>query len=778
MSDIFGYPTRKFSESQKFFVADPATGTTSLVLGSDLVDYITPSINSVKTETTRAAAENVDYGTGTFVATAGGSTIGDGGGGLFLVVASGEGDFTMMNGNELLSITGGEVTLNIAEIDVSGNTDVTISGNDLDAAGYRFTGTPTANIDVIVPDNTRHYFISNEAGGNLDVTLRTQSGSGVVAPRDDAWFKSDGTNIVAVTEAYPSSVSSVSTLRTSSFPANLERLYLSGYYGVGTPGGGELYADRADNSTADNGGTVFVDVDGVRWKRGEQKSFSPEMFGAKGDGVTDDLQAFKNAFEVLDSQNGGVLECAPGKVYAVSSPSRPNLDIGQSTTLNLMGSEISRISGSNTGNPIIENRTGATRIVIKNGSVRGTGSDNNVSDQGHAILVWDGEAVIQDIETIDTDGDGVATRKADVKFVRVNIGNYGRNGISPTSGIFTYDSVYVNGSPFTGANPGLAFDAENDSSGETGTHVINYIECDNMTFVDFFSDAGTVFNQKVTFLGGIVGWVYILGNDITADKFVIGNNVTIRGGTSFAAIRIENVSGVELKGPTIQKEGTGTTNINAISLLGTVYDLLVDSVNFKPKDDGTAFTSSIFTFDATDIQNLAVKNTGETPQIFLKNVKSANISGGSGDILLDGTGNSNLTVRSDFYISNVALSNGANISALTVGGENGTQSNSYYAIKEKLNAESKSIFIPFPSAGFGGAATVYAQISHDGLSSNYAYDNFVVLYGDQDNSIIHTFHSNNVGSLSITRGAITKEGITLTVDVGPLSGLFNAVVLG
>lgn len=62
------------------------------------------------------------------------------------------------------------------------------------------------------------------------------------------------------------SVDSVATLRTSSFPANLERLYLSGYYAVGTVGARTLYADRNDTTTADDGEQVFVDADGVRWK--------------------------------------------------------------------------------------------------------------------------------------------------------------------------------------------------------------------------------------------------------------------------------------------------------------------------------------------------------------------------------------------------------------------------------------------------------------------------------------------------------------------------------
>ena len=106
MSNLGSYPTRGFSETQKFLVKDPATGTASLVLGSDLVEYITPNLNYVRAETTRVAAENTDYPIGTLIQTAGAMAIDDNLASVYLVVAAGEGDFPMINGNELLVIAG------------------------------------------------------------------------------------------------------------------------------------------------------------------------------------------------------------------------------------------------------------------------------------------------------------------------------------------------------------------------------------------------------------------------------------------------------------------------------------------------------------------------------------------------------------------------------------------------------------------------------------------------------------------------------------------------
>lgn len=106
MSNIGSYTTRSFSESQKFLVLDPSTGTTSLVLGSSLIDYIAPRLNSVIAESTRLAAENTDYDVGTIIQTSGDTAPGDNFAGTFLVVAGGEGDFPMINGNDLLIIKG------------------------------------------------------------------------------------------------------------------------------------------------------------------------------------------------------------------------------------------------------------------------------------------------------------------------------------------------------------------------------------------------------------------------------------------------------------------------------------------------------------------------------------------------------------------------------------------------------------------------------------------------------------------------------------------------
>ena len=106
-------------------------------------------------------------------------------------------------------------------------------------------------------------------------------------------------NTALDSRGFAQSVDSVEDLRASSFPDLLERIWLSGYYGVGTPGGGPLYIDRDDTTSEDNGGTVFVNGDGVRFKRPESESGSLYDFGAVGDGVADDTDAVQAAVNTL-----------------------------------------------------------------------------------------------------------------------------------------------------------------------------------------------------------------------------------------------------------------------------------------------------------------------------------------------------------------------------------------------------------------------------------------------------------------------------------------------
>jgi Pectate lyase superfamily protein len=95
-------------------------------------------------------------------------------------------------------------------------------------------------------------------------------------------------------------------------------------------GGGYLIADPADVTSPADGGTVFLGLDSVRWKRFDALStfrWNVKWFGAQGDGVTDDTAAFQACLNALAAKayatpfgtEFGVGVCyVPSGVYALS----------------------------------------------------------------------------------------------------------------------------------------------------------------------------------------------------------------------------------------------------------------------------------------------------------------------------------------------------------------------------------------------------------------------------------------------------------------------------
>jgi microcystin-dependent protein len=60
-----------------------------------------------------------------------------------------------------------------------------------------WNGTLVGNVNVVVPDNKRRYFVRNETTGSYTVTAKTAAGTGVTIPQGGAsLIYSDGTNVV------------------------------------------------------------------------------------------------------------------------------------------------------------------------------------------------------------------------------------------------------------------------------------------------------------------------------------------------------------------------------------------------------------------------------------------------------------------------------------------------------------------------------------------------------------------------------------------------------
>lgn len=131
------------------------------------------------------------------------------------------------------------------------------------------------------------------AEGRYKVELRDSSGS-TQNTIDPYQFPSDLVRS-NIQDSLVRQVNSISTLRSTSFESDIELVYVQGYNGIGTPGGGHLYR----SSGSDNGVTKFADADGVIWERDfVDREVTPEMAGATRSG--DDHAALQRLLDHLE----------------------------------------------------------------------------------------------------------------------------------------------------------------------------------------------------------------------------------------------------------------------------------------------------------------------------------------------------------------------------------------------------------------------------------------------------------------------------------------------
>lgn len=104
-------------------------------------------------------------------------------------------------------------------------------------------------------------------------------------------------------------VDSIELLRKTSGEEN-QVVTVRGYYS-NTPGvgGGLFYASKVQNGQ-DNGGTIIAGADGVTWYKFDTE-ITPEDFGARGDGKTDDSDSFLKLEKVITHQTVNLY----GKTY-------------------------------------------------------------------------------------------------------------------------------------------------------------------------------------------------------------------------------------------------------------------------------------------------------------------------------------------------------------------------------------------------------------------------------------------------------------------------------
>lgn len=316
---------------------------------------------------------------------------------------------------------------------------------------------------------------------------------------------------------------------------------------------------------------------------------TPEMFGAVGDGVTDDLQAFNDALAkkvpIVLANNG---------TYLVSDT------IVIESGAYIVGNNATITKTAQPTHPIIENkgRTSGVaddNIYIASLNLVGSGS-SQVSDQGSGITIYRANnVVIDNVITSNTNGDGILLRDCIASVKNVSIGNYGRNGISPCSGVLSFDNVSIDGVAITGANPGLPIDCESDAQ-ETG--ILRFTNCKlhKITFVDFYTPSGNfcynVLIENCEFLDRYKPIVIKATNTLDAN-IVIGKNNKITGHGSLVAI--DNVNGVDIDAEFMKVDSSGSSTVS-ILLESDIANLTVR--NLKKLDNCDAEIYS--TYDITN----------------------------------------------------------------------------------------------------------------------------------------------------------------------------------
>jgi hypothetical protein len=302
-------------------------------------------------------------------------------------------------------------------------------------------------------------------------------------------------------------LSKLSDLRALSFSSPTQTALVAGYFAAGDPGGGLFALNGSDSTSADNGGTIIVDVSGRRWYRsGARNSVLNVMwFGAKGDGTTDDTAAIQAAITAAITV-GGVVHAPPGK-YVISGT---GLSLSMTSLADNANNRVS-IEGAGSG---------CTTFVY-------TGTGTCLSIAGTSSVYADYFAV----RGIRIENNGSISTQIGVKLTSaawfgfddvVIVGfNYGFQGYDVLSALFTRCNIRFNTYGFT-----VQYQNESDPN------ALTFTSCElgnNYTYAAALGDATTA-----TFNGCMIENNGTAGNANSGGVFISNENNAILNGCAAA----------------------------------------------------------------------------------------------------------------------------------------------------------------------------------------------------------------------------------------------------
>jgi hypothetical protein len=169
----------------------------------------------------------------------------------------------------------------------------------MSAAASGLTGT-SLTINNLNP-NTIYYvqvvaFLADLSSVSSTILNTTSAGSGPTPTP----------GVISAPAYIVNSIASLRSATASTLPissGSYTTVFVLGYYGAGTPGGGMFYYNSAVPSPVDNGGTIIVDSSGRGWYATDQYTMHVARFGAKGDNTTDDSTAIINTYTAAGALN-------------------------------------------------------------------------------------------------------------------------------------------------------------------------------------------------------------------------------------------------------------------------------------------------------------------------------------------------------------------------------------------------------------------------------------------------------------------------------------------
>lgn len=260
--------------------------------------------------------------------------------------------------------------------------------------------------------------------------------------------------------------------------------------------GGYFAPDPEDRLSRDNTGTVIVSASGMRFKRlSESSHLNVKWFGAKGDGIADDMAAIQRAIDAASAQKGGTVFFPPG-TYIVSPSGRTFMMLRDN--VNLMGEGTSSVIkikdnagdygmmfSANSGSPLKDVRISHLRIDQNPSGNQTCNIDRSRTDTHYwqfVIGLYNYENIVIDNVVFDpTCGINTITLNKETAKNAI-ITNCRFNFVmAKGNGVYDNSAIYLNGRSHTVSNCLFYADPKYKARGAIETHTGTSVISNNVS---------------------------------------------------------------------------------------------------------------------------------------------------------------------------------------------------------------------------------------------------------------------------------------------------------